>query len=106
MICTWASWSYTSLDQLRMLRDFHRDNADLRILGICLDGSKVECKNIIERQTLEGTFVCDEQMTEGRLYRQLGLGTVPDNILLRNGRILARGLDNKSLRERLEKLLK
>ena len=106
VICTWASWSYTSLDQLRTLRDFHREHADLRVFGICLDGSKVECKNTIERQMLEGTFVCDEQMTEGRLYRQLGLGTVPNNIILKNGKILACGLDNKSLRERLEKLLK
>ena len=98
VLSTWATWSYVSLDIQRAIRDIRHDHPELHVLAICLDGSKVECDRSVKGQSLEGTFVCDEQMTEGKLYRLLGFSTVPDNIILQNGRIVARGLDNKQLK--------
>ena len=106
VISTWATWSYASLEIQRTLRDLNKDNSELKLLCICLDGSKKEAEQTIERQSLEGSIVCDELMTEGKLYRQLGFNTVPDNIVLNNGKIIERGLDNKELKNKLKRLLK
>ena len=42
--------------------------------------------------------VCDELMLEGPVMKSLGLFYVPDNIILQNGRIIARGLGVQQLR--------
>ena len=44
-------------------------------------------------------------MFEGDVAKKLGIYTVPFNILLKNGKIIARDLDNNQLKEQLDKLL-
>ena len=36
--------------------------------------------------------------------RQVGLGNVPDNILVQKGKVVARGLNAQALQERLDNL--
>ena len=43
-------------------------------------------------------------MLESRLIRTLGLTSIPDNIVLNNGKITERRVDANTLRERMIKL--
>ena len=45
-------------------------------------------------------------MIESNLFRQLGFTTIPDNIILRNGKVVSQGLNNKALKDELNKMLK
>ena len=106
VISAWATWSYGSLEIQRTLRDLHKDHDDLHLLSICVDGNIEECKATAERQSMEGTIICDGQMIESNLFRQLGFTTIPDNIILRNGKVVSQGLNNKALKDELNKMLK
>ena len=49
--------------------------------------------------------ICDGAMFEGNVAKKLGVYSVPFNILLKNGKIVAKDLDANQLKEQLDKLL-
>lgn len=103
VISVWATWSYDSQNMQRMLKRMKRQKGDrLRLLSICLDASVNDCRQAMKRDTVTWTNVCDGKMFEGKLFRQLGMGYVPDNLLLRDGKIIARRLSVDELESRLK----
>ena len=106
VIHIWASWNYPSLDMLRQIHDLQKKNgAKLKVVGISLDASKKDCRDILQRDSIQWSNVCDEQMFESKLAHQLGLSSIPDNILLKNGRVVVRGLDTEALVTKIKTLL-
>lgn len=102
VIYVWASWEYESCNMQRTVREMKEKNPDLHALGICLDASVKECKRITERDNIELPIICDEKMLDGKLVQQLALYYLPDNILIKNGKIVARNLTTGELRKKLE----
>lgn len=106
VISVWASWSYESLDMQRMLQNsLRKARARMKVVSICVDASKRECRDAMKRDSVSWPTVCDEQMLEGRMMHDLGLYQVPGNILLKNGRIIARDLSKNDLEKKLNELI-
>lgn len=104
IVTMWASWNYESVNMQRQLRNLQRDYGDrLRLMSICIDGSKAECRNTIQSNLTDWPVICDGQMLESKLIRLFGLWDVPDNILYENGRETGRGLSMTELEQRLKK---
>ena len=86
--------------------NFHRSaKGKLKVVGLCIDPIQRECKDILERDSISWPNICDGAMFEGNVARKLGVYSVPFNILLKNGKIVAKDLDANQLKERLDKLL-
>lgn len=107
LIYTWASWNYDSQElqrQLHRLRE--KSGGRLQLLGFCIDADKNECRNVLQRDTIGWNIVCNGQMFSDKSLQALGITYIPDNIVLQNGRIVARSLRSQELKERLEQLLR
>ncbi len=100
VIYVWASFDYESSNIQRTLRD---SNDSLTLLGICLDAGLRDCRRTLKRDRIATATVCDGMMFEGALVQQLGMSTVPDNLIIEDGVIVARGMPNQQLRERFTK---
>lgn len=105
IISTWASWSYESLDTQRALDELSK-KGQATVIGICVDADVKEARNIIERDNITFRNICDGQMMEGKLLKTLGLNTVPDNIVIKNGKITERRVNASTLRQRINNLNK
>lgn len=108
VVLAWASWSYSSMNQLRQLKQWKRHYGDdLGVLGICLDAHKDICQRSIARDSLKWSTVCDGRMWETPLLQKFGIGDAPTNLLIdQKGRVLSRNLSSQHLEERIMKLLK
>lgn len=108
VITAWATWNRDSRNMQQELRKLSRTHQDsIAILGICLDVRKEDCRRQISRDTMDWHVVCDGQLWDSPLLRQLGLSTVPGLIIADgNGRIVARNLNASRMREQIEKMLK
>lgn len=103
IICTWASWSEESKDILLTLNSMAKKGA-ATVIGVCVDPSAKEARQYIKENDITVPNICDGEMLESRLIRTLGLTSVPDNIVLNNGKITERRVDANTLRERMIKL--
>ena len=96
VICTWASWSYDSMDMLRTLKQLQRQSGGrLNVVSLSVDASRSSWPN-----------VCDGQMFDSRPLQQLGMMGVPDNIIVKDNRIVARNLMGTQLHDKIMELLK
>lgn len=73
-----------------------------KILSINLDASVIEAKNAMHRDTLPWSVVCDQKMWDSPLIKILGVTRLPDNIVVKDGKIIARGIPYTEI----EKLIK
>ena len=106
VINVWASWSYESMEIQRLLKEQQRKNhGSLQVLSINVDVTVKKCRDTQEMDSITWPTICDGLMFDGKLVRQLGLTSIPDNIVLQNGNIVARGLSPQEMREKLEQLL-
>lgn len=106
VINIWASWNYESMNTQRQLDQLlKQNNSRLKLVGISLDASKIECKQELDRDSIKWPNICDGQMFDSKLVQQLGLSSIPDNIVLKNGRVVARGLDTQALIKKIEDLI-
>lgn len=102
VVVAWASWNFNSLSMLRMLLQNQQDKAEKPlIVSICLDPSVETCKKTMEQNNISCPTVCDGNMVDGTLFKKLGLSSVPDNILIQNGKITGVSLSNEELSSRL-----
>ena len=107
VIYTWATYNYDSQDMQRELkRRQKKSNGKLRLMGICLDASKYQCMDNLKRDSITSPVVCEGDMMEDKTMAKLGLSTLPDVILLQNGRIVARSINKQELYRRLDQLLR
>ena len=105
IVNVWASWNHESMMMQRQLKTLKRKYGErLKLLGICIDADKKKCEEVLERDTVRWQTVCDGKMVDGELLESLGMMGIPDNILLKDGRVVAHGLDEQTLKERLEAL--
>ncbi|MBM6992325.1 MAG: DUF4369 domain-containing protein [Prevotella sp.] len=106
IICTWASWNFDSMEQLRTLKRAQRKSGGrLKVVSISLDGSRYDCDQQLRRDTITWKNICDGDMFESKPIRQLGLMEIPDNIVIKNGRIVARGVSTQDLPRTIEQQL-
>ena len=106
VINVWASWSYESMEIQRLLKEQQRKNhGGLQVLSINVDATVKKCRDTQEMDSITWPTICDGLMFDGKLVRQLGLTSIPDNIVLKKGNIVARGLSPQEMREKMEQLL-
>lgn len=106
VINVWASWNFESIDIQRQLKTFQRkSNGSLQVLSINVDATVKKCRDTQEMDSITWPTICDGLMFDGKLVRQLGLTSIPDNIVLKKGNIVARGLSPQEMREKMEQLL-
>ena len=107
IITTWASFNYDSQDLLRELkRRMRTAKGKLKVMSICIDPSKADCNRNLKRDSITWSNICTGDMLEDKTLQKLGMSTVPDIILLQNGKIIARSLKRQELYSKLDQLLK
>lgn len=98
VICVWASWSYNSTDILRQLKAVQEEGkSNFKVVTISVDANKQDCENYRKMNQLTWPVVCTGEMFETKVLSQLAMRTVPDNIVVRNGRIVGRDLSSNDL---------
>ena len=107
IIFTWAKWNYESVSMQRQLTFFQQRYKDkLKIVGICLDVNKKECRENAEKDSVKWSTMCDGKMWESPLLKQLGLSYLPDNIMTDSqGKIIAHTLHINELQDKARPLL-
>ena len=108
VIALWASWNYESVNVQNLLARLKREHAtDLKVLGISIDGCVKDCRQIVERDSIKWSTVCDGRMWEMPILQKIGLTYLPDNIVVdAQGKILARTLNYQELNKKIEELIK
>lgn len=99
IISTWAAWSYESLDFQRALNDAVKAGK-IATLGISVDANPKEVRQALKNDDITFPNVCDGKMLSTPLLKTFGLTTVPDNIVVRNGKIIERGITANTVRQR------
>ena len=106
VICTWASWSFPSTDILRQLSQIQLEKQKtFKVLSICVDASLSDCNTYLSVNQVSWPNVFTGEMFNTVPLKILGLQNVPDNIVIKDGRIVARSIDINSLREKIESLI-
>lgn len=101
VLTVWASWSFESMDIMRALKDWKKDDPSIHVYTINVDASQKICKRIMEQNEFAFPTMNDGKMLETPLLKTLGFCYVPDNVLLENGKIVKRGLTNSEIRQRI-----
>ena len=105
-ILVWASWSYPSLEAQRRARSVWQDSGKkLKLVSLCADPSRQQCKDELRHDSIPWPVICDEKLLESQLLRTLALYTIPGNIVFKNGKIIARDLKNDDLDKALRRLI-
>ena len=107
VICTWASWSYDSMDMLRTLKQLQRQSGGrLKVVSLSVDASRSDCDGALHTDSISWSNVCDGKMFDSQPLRQLGMMGVPDNFIVKDNRIVARNLMGMQLHDKIMALLK
>ncbi len=102
VIIAYAEWSNEGMSMVRRLNQLLKDNkAQFRLLIISLDGNKEKVQRFKEQQELRGQMACPPEMFDAPAVQALSLTTVPDNIIVVNGKIVARSLPIERLENNL-----
>lgn len=99
IISTWAAWSYENLDFQRALNDAVKAGK-IAALGISVDANPKDVRQALKNDDITFPNVCDGKMLSTPLLKTFGLTTVPDNIVVRNGKIIERGITANTVRQR------
>lgn len=103
VICTWATWSYSSTDMIRQLKNkVDESHGAIKFVTISVDASKNDCTNFMKINQFSFPVICTGEMFDTNLLEQLAMQTAPDNIVLRNGKIIARDLTTDQLIQKLD----
>lgn len=99
IINVWATWSYESLDIQRALNDAVKAGK-IAVLGICVDANPKEVRQSLVRDDIQFPNVCDGKMLSSPLLKTFGLTMIPDNIVIRNGKVTERNITANTIRQR------
>ena len=106
VLYTWATWNYDYNALNSRLNDsYQRANGQLKVVGFNLDASRSDCRRSLESQSIAWPTVNDQQLFNSPTLQLLGLTTVPDNLVLQRGRIVAHGLSIEQLMKKVDELL-
>ena len=107
VITTWSSYNFDSQEVQRELkRRLRASKGRLKLMSICIDPSKTECKKTLERDSISWSNICTGDMLEDKTLQKLCLTSFPDNIVLQNGHIVGRNLRKQELYDKLTQLLR
>lgn len=103
VVVAWASWNYSSTAMLRSLcQKAKNSNGTMAVVGICLDPSKQSCRRTLKQYDAEdATTICDGKMVDGDVYNKLGMSNLPDNVVIKNGKISARNLSQNEINDKI-----
>jgi len=102
IVSVFATWSYETMEAQRAIADaIDKDGSKVKALSISIDADKKVCLRSMDSNNITWPVVCDGAMIDGKLLKQLGLTTLPCNVILKNGRIVETGLNSSTLRQRL-----
>lgn len=96
VICVWATWSYDSTDFLRQLQTL-KQTSSIKVVTINVDPSKYDCRNFTKNNQITLPVICTGEMFDTPLLRQLGLLSAPENLVVKNGKIIGHGLSSQEL---------
>lgn len=108
VILVWATWSFESSTPMRSLRKLQKlfPERRLKMLSICVDSAPSEGEGILERDSINWPNVCDSTMFQSPLLAQLGIATLPANIVSdKQGKIVARNLSSSELEKKVKQML-
>ena len=106
VVYTWATWNALSVYMQRDINEMAKEsNQKMRALAICLDADKEECRSAAERENILSRQICDGQMFETKLLNYLGMSGPADNIIMKNGIIVERGIKQHNIKKKIRELL-
>lgn len=107
IISTWATWDYESMNQQRTIKEaVNNSRGRLKAVSICIEASRADCLRQLKNDSITWSNVCDGMMFENKTVRQLGLLRMPDNMLIKGGRIVDRCIPLQDLKMKIEENLK
>lgn len=108
VISVMATWNTESVNQQRMIRNLFKNAAGrLNAVSISMDAGMKELRRIVERDSLTWPVICDGEMFQSAIIKQVGLCRVPDNMIIdERGIIVGCGLSTGELKNKVEALLK
>ena len=107
VIMVWTTWNYDSQSPMHSLSRLKKKYPHrFSVLSICLDASPSEGKGVLERDSVSWPNVCDSLMFQSPLLAQLGIATIPANIVTdKQGNIVARNLSSNDLQNKVKQML-
>lgn len=103
VIFLWASWEYESCSVQRILQEqINKPDGNFKAIGICLDTSLKDCRSVVERDEITLPVICEQLMYDSKLIKKLAFTSIPDNIIIENGKITARNITTEELREMMQ----
>ena len=103
VVVAWATYNYGSVAMLRAACTRQKESGGkIMVLGVCLDPSVELCRRTLRQNDLPLTSVCDGRMIDGSLFNRLGLSSLPDNIVLKGGRVAGVSLSSGELLDMLK----
>lgn len=108
IISVMATWNTESVNQQRVIRNLLKEGADrLNAVSISMDANMKELRRIVERDFITWPVICDGEMFQSAIIKQVGLCRVPDNMIVdEQGIIVGCGLSTGELKSKVEALLK
>ena len=108
IVMLWASWNFDGVNMHRMLKRKFKDLAkegkkQPKVLSLCIDPSIEDTKRSLRFDSISWNIVNDGKMWESPVVKAFGFSNVPDNILIDNGRIVARHKRFDDLVKEIEK---
>ncbi len=98
VVYLWASYDYEGCNVQRLLRDAEQEG--LHTLGLCIDTSLKDCQRVVARDKITSPVVCGGRAFDDSLVQLFGMNTFPDNVVVEDGVVRARGLTTQELRGR------
>lgn len=104
VVVAWATWNFSSTAMLRTLAQKQREsNGTMEVIGVCLDPAAASCRRTLKLYDAANvTTVCDGRMVDSPLFAKLGMSNLPDNVLIKNGKIVGRNLSLNDLTDKLK----
>lgn len=104
VIYAWATWSFDSHEFQQQLHGLKQKySSKLSAVGFAIEGSAKMVRDQSQRDSVSWPVICDGKLWQGQAISQIGLATVPGNIVVdRGGKVIAR---NATIQQ-IEQLIK
>lgn len=93
VVMTCTSWNYDSHNMLRRLAERQRGKEVQQVVAICIDADRKAAERLRSNcNAADVIMVCDGEQWDCPLLRVFALATVPDNVVMENGRVTKRNV--------------
>jgi peroxiredoxin len=108
VITVWNTINFEGMGTMRQLQKKQKEvgSNSLKVITVCLDANVQACQQILDRDSITFSTICDKQLWDTPIIQHTGLSYIPDNILIDDkGKIIAHSLPQNELMSRIDKLL-